>query len=190
MAAHMSNSRRWFPVAGTGLAAAGVVMAFALANRGGISPVVPGRAAPGFTAFDLAGERTSLKDFKGKVLLINVWATWCPPCQEEMPSMQRLYEAVAHEDFEILAVSVDAPFGERDAAGQRGGDLQAFAERLGITFPILHDPTGRIQQTYQTTGLPESFVVDRSGIIFKKVAGATAWDAEPNVQLIRRLLAE
>ncbi len=171
-------------------AAAAVILIFSLSNRGGLRPVVPGRAAPDFVAYDLQGVRVALKDFRGKVLLVNIWATWCSPCQEEMPSLQRLYEAVAHEDFEILAVSIDAPSGEKDLSGRRGGNLKVFAETLGLTFPILNDPTGRIQEIFQTTGVPESFVVDRRGIIFKKVAGATEWDALTNVQLIQRLLGE
>ena len=102
--------------------------------------------------------------------------------------MQRLREAIPDEDFAILAVSVDAPAGEMDLFGREGGDLQAFAENMGLTFLILHDPTGKIQEVYQTTGVPESFVVDRNGVIFKKVAGPTEWDAPANVQLIQRLL--
>lgn len=103
--------------------------------------------------------------------------------------MQRMYEELAGEDFEILAVSVDAPIGEPDAFGRLGGDLAAFAEELGLTFPILHDPSGDIQRQYQTTGVPESFVVGKDGVIMKKVAGPTEWDATENVALVRRLLA-
>ena len=102
--------------------------------------------------------------------------------------MQRLYETVESEDFEILAVSVDAPFGQRDAFGRPGGNLWNFADSLNLTFPILHDASGDIQSTYQTTGVPESFVVGRDGIIFRKIAGSTAWDAPQNIQLIERLL--
>lgn len=102
--------------------------------------------------------------------------------------MQRLREAIPDEDFAILAISVDAPAGESDLFGRVGGDLESFAREKGLTFRILHDPTGRIQETYQTTGVPESFVVDRNGVIFKKVAGPTEWDAPAHVQLIQRLL--
>jgi cytochrome c biogenesis protein CcmG, thiol:disulfide interchange protein DsbE len=105
-----------------------------------------------------------------------------------MPAMQRLYEAIGHDDFEILAVSVDAPLGQRDASGNLGGDLNAFAKEFGLTFPILHDPSGRIQRAYQTTGVPESFVIARDGIIYRKVAGETAWDLPVNQELVRRLL--
>jgi len=167
---------------------AALLVLFARANRDRLRPVAPGEAAPDFSAFDLGGEERSLADYRGKVLLINIWATWCPPCQEEMPSMERLFQEIDDEDFEILAVSVDAPFGEEDALGRPGGNLPAYVEVHGFTFTILHDPSGRIQQQYQTTGVPESFVVDRDGVIFKKVAGSTVWDAPQNVELIDRLL--
>jgi cytochrome c biogenesis protein CcmG, thiol:disulfide interchange protein DsbE len=170
--------------------AAGIVVLYAWSTRDRLNPVVPGRSAPNFTAFDLQGSPKTMADYRGKVLLLNVWATWCPPCQEEMPSMERLYREIDHPDFEILAVSVDAAFGSRDSFGRPGGDLQSFGEDMGLTFTILHDPSGKIQQTYQTTGIPESFVVDRGGTIIKKVAGATAWDAPVNVDLIRRLLGD
>jgi len=183
----MSRKRSWVLYAATAAGAALLVL-FAMANRDRLRPVVPGRKAPNFTAFDLQGTPKSLDDYRGKVILLNVWATWCPPCQEEIPSMQRLYDEIADPGFEIVAVSIDAPFGERDAFGRVGGDLKTFAETRGLSFTILQDPSGRIQETFQTTGVPESFVVDRDGVIFKKVAGATAWDAPQNVELIQRLL--
>ena len=102
--------------------------------------------------------------------------------------MQRLYESLGAEDFEILAVSVDAPLGQADEFGRPGGDLQRFAADLGLTFPILHDAGGDIQRVYQTTGVPETFLIGRDGLIYKKVAGGTHWDAEVNQQLVRRLL--
>ena len=102
--------------------------------------------------------------------------------------MERLYRELHGEGFEILAVSVDAPSGERDDLGRLGGDLGAFAESLDLTFPILHDPSGEIQESYQTMGLPASFVLDRDGVIARRVDGSTEWDAPGNVRLIRRLL--
>jgi cytochrome c biogenesis protein CcmG/thiol:disulfide interchange protein DsbE len=183
----MRGRKSWTPYAATALVAGAVVLV-AWLNRGRLNPVVPGRPAPEFSAVDLQGTPRTLADYQGKVLLVNIWATWCPPCQQEMPSMQRLREAVPDEDFAILAVSVDAPLGERDAFGREGGNLEVFARTMGLTFRILHDPSGKIQETYQTTGVPESFVVDRDGLIKKKVAGPTEWDAPANVELIRRLL--
>ena len=168
----------------------GIVIAFAWVNRDRLRPVVPGRPAPNFSALDLNGSPKTLDDYEDKVLLVNIWATWCAPCQQEMPSLQRLYEAVDRDDFEIVAISVDAPFGQTDAFGRPGGDLEAYADVMGLSFTILNDPSGKVQQDYQTTGVPESFVIDRDGVIYKKVAGPTDWDAPQNVELIRRLLEE
>jgi thiol-disulfide isomerase/thioredoxin len=165
------------------------VVVFAWVGRENYRPVIAGEDAPGYNVLSLAGEEVSLDDFRGRVVLLNIWATWCAPCKEEMPSMQRLYEELEGTDFEILAVSVDAPFGEVDAFGRAGGNLDAFTAEMGLTFPIFQDPSGGIQRAYQTTGVPESFVVGRDGIIYKKLAGPTDWDAPVNVELIRRLLA-
>lgn len=165
------------------------VVAFAWVTRENYQPVITGSDAPSFDAFDLDGNPVTLEDYVGEdVLLVNVWATWCGPCVVEMPSMERLYKEFEGEDFEILAVSVDAPFGQRDSRGNPGGDLWAFAASLGLTFPILHDPGAEIEDTYQTTGVPESFLIGKDGVIYKKVAGPTEWDAEEHVELIRRLL--
>jgi hypothetical protein len=111
-----------------------------------------------------------------------------------MPSMERLYGEVrglpSGEDFEILAVSVDAS--KESPNPLRGGvttdDLESFARQFGLTFPLVHDPEGRIERAYQTTGVPESFLVGRDGIIYKKRAGPEEWDGAVNVALIRSLL--
>lgn len=152
----------------------------------------PGVRAPSFSATTLSGDTVQLEDYRGLVVLVNIWATWCGPCREEMPSMQRLYDEFVQRGapFTILAVSVDAPAGRRDAGGNVGGDLAAFAEELDLTFPILHDPAGEIQRIYYTTGVPESFVVDREGVIRLRIAGATEWDAPDRKALIERLLSE
>jgi len=153
-------------------------------------PLVPGTLAPDFEVANLAGEVVSLEEHRGKVVLVNIWATWCPPCREEMPSMERLYQDLQGTDFEILAVSVDAPTGTVGPDGRQGGDVVDFTEEMGLTFPILHDQTGMLQYTYQTTGLPESFLLDRNGVIYKRVAGGTSWDAKQHQESIRRLLEE
>jgi cytochrome c biogenesis protein CcmG, thiol:disulfide interchange protein DsbE len=164
------------------------VILFAWFGRDRLQGVVPGGEAPVFEALTLDGEPRSLDDFRGKVVLLNVWATWCPPCRYEMPSMQRLYEAFAGQDFEIVAVSIDAPVGQRDPVGNPGGNIRAFADSLSLTFPILHDPQGRIQRTYQTTGVPETFVIGRDGRIYRRVSGATEWDRPGHIEFIQRLL--
>jgi cytochrome c biogenesis protein CcmG, thiol:disulfide interchange protein DsbE len=169
------------------LGVAGVVL-FAWISRTQYKPVLAGVAAPNFTLSSLDGKQVSLSDYRGKkVVLVNVWATWCPPCREEMPSLESLYKAMKGQDFEILAVSVDAPLGQM-GDGHEGGDLGKFAKEFGLTFPILHNPSGDIQELYQTTGVPESFIVGKDGVIYKKVAGASQWDMPVNQELIRRLL--
>jgi len=167
---------------------AATVVVVAWLGRENYQPVIAGSTAPEFVVASTSGEEIALSDYQGRVVLVNVWATWCAPCLEEMPSMQRLYESLGTEEFEILAVSVDAALGETDEFGRPGGDLQAFATELGLTFPILHDAAGDIQRVYQTTGVPETFLIGRDGLIYKKVAGGTDWDAEVNQQLVRRLL--
>lgn len=172
--------------------AAATVVLVAWMGRESYRPVITGSVAPAFTVSTLHGESVSLADYADKVVLINIWATWCLPCREEMPSMQRLYDALKTsgegDDFEILAVSIDAPIGQRDTSGNLGGDLKKFAHEYGLTFPIMHDPSGAIRQLYQTTGVPESFVIGKDGLIYKKVAGPTEWDLPVNEQLVRRLL--
>jgi cytochrome c biogenesis protein CcmG, thiol:disulfide interchange protein DsbE len=171
------------------LLALGVIV-FAWVARDRYQPVGPGARAPNFEAVTLDGTPVTLRDYSGNVVLLNIWATWCPPCVREMPSMQRLYDQFAGEPFEIVAVSVDAATGKVDASGNPGGDIGAFAASLSLTFPILHDPDGTIQRIYRTTGVPESFVIGKDGVIYRKVAGATDWDHEGYVSFIRRLLDE
>ena len=151
-------------------------------------PVEVGTQAPDFPARDLSGQPVRLTDLRGEVVLLNIWATWCPPCIEEMPSMQRLYDDLEPRGLRVVAVSIDATPGMTNLTGRQGGDVAGFVERMGLTFDIWHDPAGDIQRIYRTTGVPESFLIDRNGTIIKKVIGATEWDSEANVELIVRLL--
>jgi thiol-disulfide isomerase/thioredoxin len=160
--------------------AAGVMLLIKLAPE--IFPVEVGSTAPPFTATDLkTGRQTTLADFKGQVVLLNVWATWCEPCKIEMPSMEQLERELGPKGLKIVSVSID----------EGGADVvRQFARDYGLTFRILHDPTRRIERIYQTTGVPESFVINRQGKIVKKVIGAADWDATVNKDLMRRLLAQ
>ena len=166
-----------------------VLIIFAWVNPNRIQPVTVGTVAPEFEVNDLDGSLARLSDHTGEVVLMNIWATWCLPCLVEMPSMERLYQEISEEGFEIMAVSIDAELGGFDLFGRPGGDIEAFADSLGLTFSILHDPSGRIERLYRTTGVPETFLIGRDGIIYKKVAGGTEWDAPQHKELIQRLLA-
>jgi thiol-disulfide isomerase/thioredoxin len=113
------------------------------------------------------------------VVLLNIWATWCAPCEQEMPSLQRLQEELGPQGLRIAAVSIDQGSPE---------SVRKWIDERRLTFPVLHDRSGRIQQIFQTTGVPESFVLDRDGTIVKKVIGAAEWDHPAQKALFRRLL--
>ncbi len=179
-------SKRPYAYASVGVA---LLIGVAWLNQGRIQPVTVGTVAPDFEVKDLAGGTARLSDHRGEVVLVNIWATWCPPCLAEMPSIERLYQEVGDEGFEVMAVSIEAELGLFGLDGMVGGDIQAFADSLGLTFPILHNPSGSIQRLYRTRLVPESFLVGRDGIIYKKVAGETEWDAPDHQELIQRLLA-
>lgn len=145
-------------------------------------PVTVGSQAPPFTASTLdATPRTkTLADYKGKVVLLNVWATWCPPCREEMPSIERVHRAFAGQGLAVVAVSIDDP-GKED-------EIREFVREYGLTFEILHDAAAGIKKNYQLTGYPETFVIARDGTIRKKVWGGADWSSDANRALIRELL--
>ncbi|MGW8284734.1 MAG: TlpA disulfide reductase family protein, partial [Candidatus Deferrimicrobiaceae bacterium] len=148
-------------------------------NRSHRVLVLVGDTAPNFTFPGLDGKMVSLTDYRGKVVFLNIWATWCPPCRKEMPSMEKLYQQLKGEDFEILAVSVDT-------AGATA--VGPFMKELNLSFPALLDTRGTVQNLYGTTGLPESFIIGRNGIIEKIVIGPTEWSTPEMVRFFRDLL--
>jgi len=127
--------------------------------------------APDFTFPGLDGKMVSLSDYKGKVVLVNIWATWCPPCVAEMPSMEKLYHKFKGENFEILAVSIDE-------TGLKA--VAPFMKKTRLTFPALIDSQGAIKSVYRITAIPESFIVDKQGLLIKKIVGPVDW-ASPQV---------
>ena len=139
-----------------------------------------GKPAPDFDTVDLNGKVWSLSDLKGKVVFVNFWATWCPPCREEMPSMQRLYTQLPKDKFEMIALfNNDKP------------DLvKNFIAKLGLTFPILSDEYNFAGTKYGLTGLPETFIVDKQGVIREKVIGPAEWDSPENVQMLTKYIKE
>ncbi len=149
--------------------------------RDQIFPVEVGSTAPPFRAKVLGEPRfKSLADYKGQVVLLNIWFTGCPPCRDELPSLQRLYQAYGDKGLKLIAVSVDNFVGE--------DSIRAFARNFGLTFEILHDSTQSIEGIYQATGYPETFVIGREGTIRKKVIGADDWSSRGNRALVAQLL--
>jgi len=150
---------------------------------GDATRVEVGKPAPEFRAIDLrTGDSVSLHNrYRGQVTLVNIWATWCLPCKVEMPSMEKLFQSVGSQGFKIAAVSIDQGAPE---------DVLAFASNLHVSFDILQDRGGKIQGLYETTGVPESFLLDRHGVLITRVIGAHDWDSEVNRKLIQRLLDE
>ena len=136
---------------------------FKFSNQVAIKDNLP---APDFTFPGLDGKMVSLSDHKGKVVLVNIWATWCPPCVDEMPSMEKLYQKFKGENFEILAVSIDEP-------GLKA--VAPFMKKSNLTFPALIDSEGAIKAVYGITGIPESFIIDKQGILIKKIVGPVDW---------------
>jgi peroxiredoxin len=178
----MTVRQQWAVVLGVVALLAGGLFAATRFLGDELFPLSVGSAAPSFTARTLDAEARpkTLADYRGQVVLLNVWATWCAPCRAEMPSMQALHTAYADKGLRVVAVSVDGP-GEEDK-------IRAFARQYGLTFELLHDPSGGVQRIYQTTGVPESFVIGPDGVIRKKVIGAVDWHSAANRALIASLV--
>jgi peroxiredoxin len=137
----------------------------------------PQEEVPNF-AFELAGQRRELSDFRGKIVVLNFWATWCPPCVAEMPSLERLHQRFRDRGLVVLGVSVDT-----DAA-----EYQNFLRTYNITFPNYRDPEKRISTRYGTFMYPETYIIDRQGRLVRKVIGAYEWDSPDILDYFTRLL--
>jgi len=182
------TARRQLAVA---LGVVGVVVALLIAGKlflgNELAPLGIGSEAPTFTAqtLDSIPREKSLDAYKGDVVLINIWATWCQPCRVEMPSIEQLYRDLAPKGLKVIAVSADDPGTEKQ--------IRDFVKQYGLTFEILHDPKGQegeVSKLYETTGYPETVIVGRDGIIRKRLIGASNWNSPENRGLVERLLAE
>ena len=167
--------RRGLKIALGGLALGGLALGGLLgAQRRG--PML----APDFAVPDLAGRAVRLSALRGQVVMVNLWTTWCPPCREEMPSMQRLYERLRGRGLELLAVS-------QDEDGQRV--VEPFVRELKLSFPVLIDPDHQVGDRYGVWGYPETFVIDRTGHVVERVIGPRDWASADSVARIEALLA-
>jgi peroxiredoxin len=165
----------------TGIVAAVVAAAFGyveLAEHKGYA-LSAGSEAPGLRLPALDGSQHDVGAERGKLVVLNFWATWCPPCVAEMPSLERLHRALAAEGLSVVAVSTD-----RDKVA-----LERFVADNGLTLRVLHDPGGsEAASSYRITGYPETYVIDRNGRILQHVVGPAEWDSPAWISRFRGLL--
>lgn len=145
-------------------------------------PIEVGSRAPAFRARTVDGSNrvATLEDYRGRVVVLNVWATWCEPCKVEMPSFELLHRVFSKTDLKVVAVSID------DVVG--ADSVLTYARNFALTFDVLLDSTHAIDRDYQVTGYPETFVIARDGTIRKKWIGPANWVSRDNLALIRDLL--
>ena len=134
--------------------------------------------APEFNLENLAGDSITLSSYRGKIVLLNFWATWCPPCRAEMPSMQALYDTLDGEEFEIVAVDLN----------ESRQTVQSFVEENEYTFPVLLDSTGAVGATYGARSIPTSFLIDSDGNALGFLVGSRTWEGDDIEALFRALL--
>lgn len=138
-----------------------------------------GFKAPAFTVRNLKGQRVQLADYKGKVVILNLWATWCGPCRVEMPGMENLYRRYRSQGLEILAVSLDKGSPEK---------VRVFADEYRLSFPVLMDSEREVENLYHTLTIPTTFVIDKKGMIVAEVEGAKHWESEETFKAVEYLL--
>ncbi|GAB1722176.1 MAG: Thiol-disulfide oxidoreductase ResA [Nitrospira sp.] len=184
----MMNRWSFLSMIGVGLVSGGVLFAdvYGASSNSNPAPLtVVSRApqvddeAPNFLLKDSEGFNVTLDQFRGKVVLLNFWATWCGPCKIEMPAMEQLYRSFSRKEFEILAVSTDA---------QGTAVTRPFQQEVGFTFPVLHDADFRIGLQYGARQLPMTFLIDRKGIIRNRIPGARDWSTPAGKRLVEALL--
>jgi cytochrome c biogenesis protein CcmG, thiol:disulfide interchange protein DsbE len=118
--------------------------------------------APDVSLSDIQGRTNSLSDYRGKVVLVNNWATWCPPCKAEMPDLQAFYEAHKTQNFELIGIE----------AGETAGEVSQFIKQYGLTFPIWLDPNNKSLDAFHNQALPNSYVIDKTGVVRLAWSGA------------------
>jgi len=139
----------------------------------------PGFLAPDFALPDLNGRHVKLSDFRAKkAVFLNFWASWCPSCQEEMPTMEKVYRQFKARGLEIVAVSID----------KNKGDAARFVKKHGLTFPVLLDPDFKVAGEYRVTGIPTHYFVDKTGVIRSREVGSKDWSRPETWKAIEELL--
>ena len=148
----------------------------------GEKPIGAGQKAAAFKLTDLSGDSVSMADLRGKVVFLNIWATWCAPCREEMPSMEKLYENFrSNKNFVMLAVSQDT--GSRE-------EVMSYVQKHGYHFDVLLDPQNAVAEAYKVSGVPETFIIDRQGRVVAHHAGAFDWSQPAIRDALEELLKD
>ncbi len=180
----MTSKQQWLLVGGVVALLGGGAFAATHALKDELVTVGVGTDAPGFSAktVDVTPKLKSLSDYRGQVVLLNLWATYCIPCRTEMPSIEKVYQDLGPKGLKVVAISVDQAGLEQE--------IRDFVKEYKLSFEILYDDTGAVQTIYRTTGVPETFVIARDGVIRKKWLGAEDWNSPSNRKLLESLLAE
>jgi len=151
--------------------------------RGEMTKLVPVEGlvmAPDLPLTDDKGQVLTLADFRGQLLLINFWATWCAPCRAEMPSLDRLHQSLAGDDFQVIAISIDR---------QGPGVVRPFLDDVGVhDLPVLYDPKGALSRAWGVFGLPVTILVDKEGREVARMTGPAEWDSPESEAVIRAAL--
>ncbi len=184
----MTERARGWLLRALAFAALAAVIALGWARRDRFAPVGVGDRARAYAAPSLAGDSVSLASLRGRVVLLNVWATWCEPCRWEMPALERLQRTLRDRGLEVVAVSVDAAPGGPAALAAPGGAVRAMVEELGLSFTVLLDPAGEVRRRFGVTALPTTFLIDRHGIVVERVVGPARWDESPHADRVREVL--
>ncbi len=143
-------------------------------------PLTVGMPAPDFELPNLGDDTVRLSDFRGKVVFLNFWATWCKPCREEMPSMEVLHQSLQKDGLVVLAVSIDRVTTKQD--------IPPFVKSLNLTFPILVDSWGQTDKRYKLMGVPETYIIDQEGVLQEKIIGPRDWTRLDNLNVVTQLL--
>ncbi len=143
-------------------------------------PLTVGKVAPDFELPDLTEQEVRLSDYRGKVVFLNFWATWCKPCKEEMPSMEVLYREFKDDGLVVLAVSIDRVTTK--------DDIPPFVKSMDLSFPVLVDSWGQTDKRYKLMGVPETYIIDQEGVLREKIIGPRDWTRLDNLQVVTQLL--
>lgn len=143
-------------------------------------PLVVGKEAPDFSLPNLEDKQVRLSDYRGKVVFVNFWATWCKPCREEMPSMEVLHKSLEKDGLVVLAVSIDRVTTKKD--------IPPFIKSMNLTFPVLVDSWGQTDKRYKLMGVPETYIIDQEGVLREKVIGPRDWTRMDSLRVVMGLL--